>query len=339
LSIRRMVKIMEYVVKEIEPMACKYCQSKRTRRYGSTKADKQRWLCNDCHHTFIESDSLPCMKTPTEQIGIALGMFYEGLSLNAIRRQIEQIHGNMPSDGSVYEWIAKYSKEGVSKAKDYQPNVGNVWLCDETVLKVAGKNVWFYDVIDLKTRFLLSSYLSDRRYLASARIVLSQASKKAGKKPRVVVTDSLHSYPQAIGDVFGCDTKHIQYRGITEEPNNNILERFHGTLKARTKIMRGLKSMESAKLFTDGWLVWYNYLRPHESLADKTPAEYAGVKFPYTSWQDIISDSSFETKPVKWVEKIPPIFKTKEIDINKITGQPSMKQIMRRINQAERRGY
>jgi putative transposase len=244
-------------------------------------------------------------------------MFYEGLSLNAIRRQIEQIHGNTPSDGSVYEWIAKYSKEGVNKAKDYQPEVGNVWLCDETVLKIAGKNVWFYDVIDLKTRFLLSSHLSDRRYLGDARIVLSKASKKAGKKPRVVVTDSLPSYPQAIGDVFGCDTKHIKYKGITEEPNNNILERFHGTLKARTKIMRGLKSMESAKLFTDGWLVWYNYLRPHESLDNKTPAEYAGVKFPYSNWQEIISDSSYDTQPVKWAENTPilqakePYFNTK----------------------------
>jgi transposase-like protein len=97
---------------------------------------------------------------------------------------------------------------------------------------------------------------------------------EAGKKPRVVITDSLPAYPQAIGDVFGCDTRHIRYKGITKEPNNNILERFHGSLKSRTKVMRGLKSMESAKLFTDGWLVWYNYLRPHESLGNHTPAGY-----------------------------------------------------------------
>jgi len=56
--------------------------------------------------------------------------------------------------------------------------------------------------------------------------VLAHAAKRAGKNPRVVVTDSLPSYPQAIGDVFGCDTRHIKYKGITEEPNNNILERF-----------------------------------------------------------------------------------------------------------------
>jgi transposase-like protein len=334
-----MVKAMEQMVKEITPCDCKYCQSKDTRRYGLTKAKKQRWLCNQCHHTFIEGNSLPGMKTPSEQIGNAVGMFYEGLSLNAIRRQMEQVYGNKPSDGTIYEWIAKYSKEGIKKVKDYQPNVGNVWLCDETVLKIAGQNVWFYDVIDLKTRFLLASHLSDRRYLGDARIVLAHAAKRAGKNPRVVVTDSLPSYPQAIGDVFGCDTRHIKYKGITEEPNNNILERFHGTLKARTKIMRGLKSMETAKLFTDGWLVWYNFLRPHESLDDKTPASRAGVKFPYSNWQDIVSTSSFKTEPVIWSQKEPDFLHYKEPDMSKITGQPSDRQIMRAIRKIERRGY
>jgi hypothetical protein len=145
--------------------------------------------------------------------------------------------------------------------------------------------------------------------------VLAQAAKRAGKKPSVVVTDSLPSYPQAIGDVFGCATRHIKYKGIAEEPNNNILERFHGTLKARTKIMRGLKSMETAKLFTDGWLVWYNFMRPHEALGDHTPAERAGVRFPHSNWQDVIRDSGFDTKPVKWADETITL-RTKEPDLS-----------------------
>jgi transposase-like protein len=74
---------MEQIAKEIEPCECKYCQSKKTRRYGQTQAKKQRWLCNECHHTFIEGDSMPGMKTTTDQIGSAIGMFYEGLSFAA----------------------------------------------------------------------------------------------------------------------------------------------------------------------------------------------------------------------------------------------------------------
>jgi transposase-like protein len=132
---------MDEMGKEVMPVGCKYCQSKHTRRYGQTRAKKQRWLCNDCHHTFIEGDSIPGMKTTTDKVGSAVGLFYEGLSFNAIRRQLQQDDGSMPSDGTVYKWVAKYTKEAVSKAKDYKPNVGNVWLCDETVLKIGGQNV------------------------------------------------------------------------------------------------------------------------------------------------------------------------------------------------------
>jgi transposase-like protein len=251
------------------------------------------------------------MRTPSEQIGAAVSMFYEGLSLNAIRRQLQQMYDVYPSDGTVYKWVTKYSKEAIGRTKDLKPEVGNVWLCDETVLKVAGKNIWFYDVIDLKTRFLLASHLSDKRYLGDARTVLTRAGKKAGKKPRVIVTDSLASYPQAIGDVFGCDTRHIKFKGITEEPNNNTLERFHGTLKSRTKIMRGLKSMESARLFTDGWLVFYNFIRPHESLHNKTPARYAGIQLENNHWDDIVRTSPYKVEKVTWADEPPPILREK----------------------------
>ena len=66
-------------------------------------------------------------------------------------------------------------------------------------------------------------------------------------------------------------------------------------LKARTKIMRGLKDIESARLFTQGWLLYYNYLRPHESLSGRTPAQFAGVKYPYRNWQDIVAGKQIET--------------------------------------------
>lgn len=53
--------------------------------------------------------------------------------------------------------------------------------------------------------------------------------------------------------------------------------------------MRGLNSVESALTFTDGWLVYYNFFRPHESLGNKTPAEVAKADFPYKSWKEVIT--------------------------------------------------
>jgi transposase-like protein len=88
---------------------------------------------------------------------------------------------------------------------------------------------------------------------------------------------------------FGADTEHVQSEGFTVQPNTNLIERFHGTLKARTKVMRGLKNIESAIEFTDGWLVNYNFFRPQEALGNKTPAEVAKADFQYKSWKDVVS--------------------------------------------------
>jgi hypothetical protein len=61
--------------------------------------------------------------------------------------------------------------------------------------------------------------------------------------------------------------------------------------------MRGLKNFESALEFTNGFLAYYNYIRPHSSI-DKTPAEAAGVKYPYKNWAEIIQ----RHKPTEKIE-------------------------------------
>ena len=52
--------------------------------------------------------------------------------------------------------------------------------------------------------------------------------------------------------------------------------------------MRGLKSLDTAQALLDGWLVHYNFYRDHESLDGKTPAQAAGVKFPYRDWLQMV---------------------------------------------------
>ena len=106
----------------------------------------------------------------------------------------------------------------------------------------------------------------------------------AGKEPNKVITDKLASY---LDVRYGKDTEHIRSRPFAVEDNTQMIERFHETLKQRTKVMRGLKNLESAIDFINGWLVHYNYLRPHTALGDKTPAEAAGIDFPYDDWADI----------------------------------------------------
>lgn len=266
---------------------CKYCGSTNIVRYGQT-GGVQYWWCKDCKRKFADNDALPEMKTPVRQISSALSMYYRGVSIDKIRGHLDQQYDNRPSDSTVYEWITRFSEGVAKKARDYTPNVGDVWIADETVLKIGGHNVWFWDLIDVKTRFLLASHMSFRRTTQHARNLVEKASKRAGKTPKVVITDKLFAYLDGIELAFGADTRHVQSRGFALKPNTNLIERFHGTLKGRTKVMRGLKKPETALLFLDGWLVHYNFFRPHEALGGKTPAEKAGLIFPCKDWLDVV---------------------------------------------------
>lgn len=280
---------------------CKNCGSSNIIRYG-TYGGVQYWWCNDCKRKFADNNALPGMKTEAKQVSSALSLYYRGVSLDEIRSHLEQQYDNKPSDSTVYDWVTRFSDEAYKKSLKYTPKVGDVWVADETALKVGGQYLWFWDLIDVKTRYLLASHMSFRRTSQHAQSLVERASKVAGKSPKVIITDKLFAYLDGIEMAFGADTEHVRSKGFTVQPNTNLIERFHGTLKSRTKVMRGLKKPETALQFLDGWLVYYNFFRPHEYLKGKTPAEKAQVDFPYKNWLDVVTHSTatgipFKTKP------------------------------------------
>jgi putative transposase len=268
-------------------MTCKHCGSNAVVRYGSYKGIPRYW-CKACRRKFKADDTLFHMKTPANQVSSALSMYYEGMSINAIRRHLQQEYGNCPSSATIYEWIDKYTQVAIREARQYKPEkVGDTWVADETVLEINGQNVWLWDIIDTSSRYLLATRVSFARTTQDAQALMEKASKTAGKIPKVIITDKLHAYLDGIELAFGADTEHRQSKPFSIKDSTNIIERFHGTLKDRTKVMRGLKSIDTAIQFTDGWLVHYNYLRAHKALAGKTPAQKAGVVYSFRDWVDI----------------------------------------------------
>ncbi len=267
-------------------MECKYCQSENVIKYGKLK-DVQRYFCKDCKRKFANPDAIPKMQNTIRDVADALNMYYEGMSLAEIRRNFIQQDNNYITRTSPYNWVQRFTDLAVSEAKKYKPNVGSIWVADETVLDIDGKNVWFWDLIDTKTRFLIASHMSYTRTSNDAEQLMKQAYERTGKVPRVIYTDKLRAYLEGIERVFGADTQHKRGAPFDIENNTNLIERFHSTLKERTKVMRGLHTLKSARRFLDGWLVHYNFFRPHTSLRDITPAMAAGIRFPFHNWKDV----------------------------------------------------
>jgi hypothetical protein len=135
---------------------------------------------------------------------------------------------------------------------------------------------------------------------------MEKAAERADKAPRVVMTDKLAAYLDGIELAFGADAEHKHGSPFDVQSNTNLIERFQGSLKDRTKVLRGLKKPETAKKFIEGWLIHYNYFRPHISLKGKTPARKAGIVLSANDWLDVVRqptdtakiDISTEPRPI-----------------------------------------
>jgi len=321
---------------------CKICGSNTgVVLYGRNRNGVQRFLCKRCGKVFLANDSLPQMRHSVRQLGDVIGQYYGGMSLKELRRQFEQQHHELPSRSSFDRWLARFSKIAVDEANKYHPKVGNTWLADECVLKIGGENIWCWDIIDGDTRYLLATHLSRTRTTRDAKELMDKAESVAGKVPKVVITDALRAYIDGIEMAFGGETKHIQSKPFTTaDLSTNKIERWHSTLRTREGIMRGLKSIPTAQALLDGWLVHYNYFRPHESLDDKTPAESAGVKFPYKNWLEVIEGQRVKIEPatVELPERQLECWEYHTHEVHKKQKKHNVKRIPRKGTDTEMRG-
>lgn len=295
-------------------LICKYCQSPNVIKFGTFNG-VQRYWCKDCKRKFADNKALPTMKTPIEHISSALSCYFGGMPLDAIQRHLEQQFNVRYTEMGIYNWVRRFSQEAVNRVKGFQPIVGDTWIADETVLKVGGRNIWFFDVIDDKTRYLLASRLSTSRTTKDAALVMNEARRRAGKSPKRIITDKLAAYINGIDMVFGSDTKHIQSKPFTDVNSTNVIERFHGTLKDRTKVVRGFKNMDTARLLTQAWLVHCNFFKEHTTLGDVPPAVRMGAT-PMKDWSEVVSGTK-TLPPIK-----PPLLITLTKPVPKHTPTP-----------------
>jgi len=293
-ALKRVVKgIMNEITTKaisVDMPQCKFCQSTNVVKNGK-RNDVQYYLCKECGRGFVHNKGLPRMRYPIDIVADAVYDYYAGVSLRKIVDGIDQKIGRRPSDSAIYGWVKRLTKIALAEAKRHTPQVGDKWLADECVIKLKDrKKYWLINVIDYDTRFLLASKLSSSRGIQSLKAAFETAQAKANKSPKFMLTDGWQAYQEALEFVFGGDTKHVVTTPFKEKDlSTNVIERWHGTLKDRLKPMRGMEKSETYQLILEGFILNYNYLRPHESLKDRTPAEAAKIAtFPYKSWLDII---------------------------------------------------
>jgi transposase-like protein len=266
---------------------CKICGSKEVVRYGTSKG-VQRWWCKDCQHKFINNNAISNMRIPKDQIALAINEYYDGYSINSIRKSLEQKYRSYLSESTIYSWITHFSKLAVSEANNTQIDVGDRWIIDETTIRIGGKEYWLFDVIDTTTRFLLARKLSCNRSFNDIKTSLLMARGRTGKIPQQIVTDRWEGFSESINLAFGSLDQQPQIELLFEASGMGLIELWQILLRDRFKIMRGLKKEETTYLILDGLMVHYNFFRTQASLHDQTPAQLAKARFAFVNWTDVI---------------------------------------------------
>ena len=285
-----------------EASTCKFCDSVNIIKWGYRKnktVKTPRFKCKDCGQSFVVDEGFAKMRFDPKIITLALDLYFKGVSLRKIGNHINQFYGLQISHMGVYKWLQKYGKIVNDYVNQLELELSEVWNTDEMKVKCGGKWVWLWNVMDSGTRFLLASQISGKREIMDARKVFQEAKKRGKTKPSTMITDGLPAYIKAFKKEFftlrNPRTKHIRNVGFRDKTNNNRIERFHGTHRERDKVMRGLKRENSP--IVDGFRVHYNFIRPHQSLKGKTPAEEAKIdlRLGKNKWLSLIKKSSNHT--------------------------------------------
>ena len=281
-----------------EPVAfCVYCDSKDFVKNGIIRSSgKHRYLCKACGRTFVAEKEFKKFKGNGQIITACLDLYFKGVSLRKIKDHLMQFYSFDVNHSTIYRWIRRYTKIISEYTNKFQANTSEIWHADEQVIKTSGGQVWNWNVMDSRTRFLLTTMISEGRNIYDARKVFRRAKEIASENPQTIITDGLQSYRKGIKKEFHTrrtGIKHLRCETLRTKVNNNKIERFHNTFRERDKVMRGFHSKKSVNAYNEGFRAYYNFIRMHSAIGT-TPAFMSGIdlNLPQNRWLGIIKLSS-----------------------------------------------
>jgi transposase-like protein len=297
LKIRKQVE-----ARVIEPItgieACIFCKSEQIIKWGirhNKYGDIQKFSCKSCGKFFTVNFGFEKMKHNPQGITAAMQLYFSGESLRNTARSLRMI-GVEVSPRTILRWIDKYTVLMERYLGRIQPQLSDTWRADEMFLKMKGNLKYLYALMDDQTRFWIAQEVASTKYTADVRPLLQLGKAVAGKKPKTFITDGAANFHEAYLKEFWTRdldnrTEHIRHIRLAGDRNNNRMERFNGELRQREKVMRSLKKPDTPIL--SGYRIYHNYIRPHEALEGKTPAEKAGIEVKgQDKWLTLIQNAS-----------------------------------------------
>ena len=301
ISIRMRQKVQnDVIIQEIVMDSCKYCNSANIVKMGiryNKSGNVQMYQCKDCKKKFSINLGFEKMRATPDQITMAMNLYFNGESTRKTAQSL-LLTGIRVSNITIHNWIKKYVKLMDKYLEQITPQVGESWRTDELYLKIKGDRKYLFAMLDSETRFWLAQMVSEHKGNDDVSPMFRDAKKRAKKVPTTMISDGAANFHHAWKRQYKAknflhkDTEHHRHIHLSGDMNNNQMESFNGnTLRAREKVVRGIKKDDSAVI--KGMQIHHNYIRPHQGLDGDTPADRAGIRIMGDNkWKTIIQNAS-----------------------------------------------
>ena len=202
-----------------------------------------------------------------------------GLSLRKTAQALQELYNIRIS----HQQIANYCKTASICIKPfvdrYPYEKGDVFIADETYIKIRGIKTYVWFIMSAASRSILGYQVSDTRSVGPCILAMRMAFRGISKLPEnfKFIADGYSAYPLAAMEflrTFGNDfafsiTKVI---GLTNEdavskeyrPFKQMVERWNRTYKASYRPTNGFDNLDGANYDLALWVAYYNFLHPHK---------------------------------------------------------------------------
>ena len=275
--------------------SCPHCKSTNSKQHHTRKTKQgltKVLQCLDCNKVFTPNHGFWKMKSPPHIIVKALHLHDNGMSYGEIVDYLWQQENFKTTKKTIWDWVKKYSKMLDKFASQIPIQIEGRIHNDETYVKVKGKNKYYFEAVDHKTKMSVADHLSHTRDTDGAmKLFLNILCSCIFLNFIHFVSDKLDGYKIAFTKLFS-RTERSKHHGIVKldwgvsikrkkygiKHNNNAIERHNRHTKRKVKLLCHYKSFESARLSLKLRRIIYNFCRPHEELNGLTPAERAGIE-------------------------------------------------------------
>ena len=202
-----------------------------------------------------------------------------GLSLRKTSQALKDLYNINIS----HQQIANYCKTAAICIKpfvdsyDYKP--GNVFVADETYIKVKGIKAYIWFIMDAASRSILGYRVSDERTVGPCILAMRMAFRHFKELPKnfKFIADGYSAYPLAAMEFARKFKENFSFNitqviGLTNDdavskkyrPYKQMIERFNRTYKVSYRPTNGFDNYDGANYALALWVAYYNFLRPHQ---------------------------------------------------------------------------